>query len=467
MNSHEPMIAPVRGTRDWLPDEFARLDGLQALLLDRFARAGYQRLRTSILEPTDLHERKSGAGIVGRLFAVAEGDPDRPCLRPELTAGIVRAYAEAEPPPALPWRVSHAGPVFRRERSPSATTLREFHQVGVERIGDGGPHADAEVIGLAAWSAREAGLEDVRIRLGHVGLILEVLDASGLPPSARSTLVELLSDAAADGRTIEALEGGLDRLARRPAADDPPSDEGSEGVGRLFQTLVPVVVGRRSGAEIVERVRRQWEMGRSLAAVMDRLRDRVRSLAMLRGPASAVLARLSAGEAGVGPAAVGEVRALVEALGHHGVPADRIELDLGFGRGIGFYTQMVFELTADTAAGPVEVCGGGRYDGLARVLGSDRDDRGVGFAFGLERVGRALGAAQSPKTRALTRVVPMTPEALLAATRVADALRRAGGSAVMAQDLDGPGIRVDEAGGLTLPDGRRTTLEELIEAIPQ
>ena len=66
--------------------------------------------------------------------------------------------------------------------------------------------------------------------------------------------------------------------------------------------------------------------------------------------------------------------------------SSRVELDLGFGRGIGFYTQMIFELVVATPAGPVEVCGGGRYDGLARVLGSDRDDRGVGFAFGLERL---------------------------------------------------------------------------------
>ena len=47
---------------------------------------------------------------------------------------------------------------------------------------------------------------------------------------------------------------------------------------------------------------------------------------------------------------------------------------------------MIFELVVATPGGPVEVCGGGRYDGLARVLGSDRDDHGVGFAFGLERL---------------------------------------------------------------------------------
>jgi histidyl-tRNA synthetase len=53
---------------------------------------------------------------------------------------------------------------------------------------------------------------------------------------------------------------------------------------------------------------------------------------------------------------------------------------------------MIFELVVATAHGPVEVCGGGRYDGLAHVLGSDRDDHGVGFAFGLERLAEACAA---------------------------------------------------------------------------
>jgi histidyl-tRNA synthetase len=53
---------------------------------------------------------------------------------------------------------------------------------------------------------------------------------------------------------------------------------------------------------------------------------------------------------------------------------------------------MIFEIVVPTPGGPVEVCGGGRYDGLARVLGSDRDDRGAGFAFGLERLHSVLEA---------------------------------------------------------------------------
>ncbi len=169
----ERPINLVRGTRDWLPGDFARLSGLESLLLDRFARAGYEPLRTPVLEFTELHERKSGAGIVAKLFELAGAGQGGVCLRPELTAGIVRAFTASEQPPALPWRVSHAGPVFRFE-APRPDRLREFQQVGVERIGDSGPVADAEVIWLADWALSEAGVHDATIRVGHVGLTLEI-----------------------------------------------------------------------------------------------------------------------------------------------------------------------------------------------------------------------------------------------------------------------------------------------------
>ena len=121
----ESPIDSVRGTAERLPSEFARLIALETLLLDRFARAGYEPLRTPVLEYTELHERKSGAGIVSRLFEIAGASVGngRVCLRPELTAGMVRAYIASEVPPELPWRVSHSGPVFRYE-TPKPGRLR-------------------------------------------------------------------------------------------------------------------------------------------------------------------------------------------------------------------------------------------------------------------------------------------------------------------------------------------------------
>jgi histidyl-tRNA synthetase len=398
----ERPVGLVRGTRDWLPADFARLAAIERQLLDGFARAGYAPVRTPILEFTDLHERKSGAGIVSRLFELVGGGSAAICLRPELTASIVRAYAEAPASPPLPWRVSSSGPVFRYESDPRAGRLREFTQVGVELIGAPGPAADAEVIGLADKSLVDAGIADATIRIGHVGLILEILGHAGLPPSAASALVEMLSAAAADGKGIQTIESALERLAgwlksggEAEAIVPAVSDADDGGVDRLFRHLVPNVTGRRSGHEIINRLRSKWDLDHSLSEILGRVRDQFQGLAELRGPAPAVLERLSQNFASLAPRSISDLGALVKQLAQYGVESGRVELDLGFGRGIGFYTQMIFELVVATPGAPVEVCGGGRYDGLARVLGSNRDDRGVGFAFGLERlmetcVGRSL-----------------------------------------------------------------------------
>ncbi len=434
----ERPIDLVRGTRDWLTDECARLADLEALLLDRFARAGYRPIRTPVLELTELHERKSGAGIVAKLFELG-GTGQGVCLRPELTAGIVRAYTLAPETPALPWRVSHSGPVFRYE-TPRPNRLREFEQVGVERLGDSGPLADAEVIGLADWAAAEAGVKDTTIRIGHVGLILEMLERSGLPAPTRSALVEMLSEAATEGHNVQALEQGLEQLAgwlQATDGADVPSTVGQGddgGIDRLFRTLVPVIIGRRSGHEIVHRLRRKWDLGHDLVGVLDRVRAQIHALADLKGRPDRVLERLGAEYEALAPDSVGALRDLSRALEDYGIAPDRVQIDLGFGRGIGFYSQMVFELVARTPEGPVEVCGGGRYDGLARVLGSERDDRGVGFAFGLERLGQVLDA-QGQRTTVSGPggfiVVAARSDAVPYAIRLARLLRDAGARAVV------------------------------------
>ena len=432
----ERPIGQVRGTCDWLPDPFGRLLGLETTLLDRFTRAGYAPMRTPVLEFTELHERKSGAAIVSKLYELADAQQGRLCLRPELTASIVRAYAAQTEPPPLPWRVSLSGPVFRFE-APRPGHLREFQQVGVELLGAPAPWGDAEIIRLADWALAEAGLRDLTIRLGHVGLILEVLRRSGLPTSAQSALVEILSEAAAEGRNVQALEHGLEQLAGWLKATEagrdiplPVDQADAPGVDRLFQTLVPVVTGRRSGHEILQRLRRKWDLGHSLLGVLERVRARVHELADLKGPPSAILGRLARDHEAEAPESVAALRALVGALRDSGIDPDRIELDLGFGRGIGFYSQTIFELVATTPDGPVEVCGGGRYDGLARVLGGGQhDDRGVGFACGLERLLLALdaqGQGQGPTpSRGLAGclVVAESPELDAEAVRTATRLR--------------------------------------------
>ncbi|MFO0953905.1 MAG: ATP phosphoribosyltransferase regulatory subunit [Isosphaeraceae bacterium] len=402
-NTTERPVALVRGTQDWMPGRFDALVAVESGLLDRFRRAGYEPLQTPVLEPTELHERKSGAGIVSKLFELTGPGSGHGgvCLRPELTAGIVRAYTAAEPCPPTPWRVSHVGPVFRYE-TPRPGRLREFRQVGVERIGDGGPLADAEAIWLADWALAEVGVRDVSIRIGHVGLILEMLRRSGLPAPLGAALIERLSEAAAEGEGVHALESALGQLSGWLRSGEAAEIEipeavdrsGDAAIDRLFRTLVPVVTGRRTGREIVHRLRRKWDLGHGLLGALERVRGHVHDLARLRGRPAEVLDRLGPEALALAPDSVASIRDLLRALEGFGVDESRVELDLGFGRGIGFYSAGRLRADRDHARRPRRRGRRRRrrYDGLARVLGSDRDDRGIGFAFGLERVVEVLDA---------------------------------------------------------------------------
>ena len=188
--------------RDWLPDDFAGLHELERTLLDQFRRAGYQPMRTPILEFSELHERKSGAGIVAKLFELPGGGHGRDLPSPRAhrqhRPGLRRGRAVPSPPLSR----EHVGPGLPVPDDPEPGRDREFTQIGVELLGAGGPAADAEVIWLADWSVRALGIADASIRMGHVGLILELLSRCGLPPAATSALVESLSEAAAEGQGV-------------------------------------------------------------------------------------------------------------------------------------------------------------------------------------------------------------------------------------------------------------------------
>jgi len=453
-SDREPPIPHVRGTRDWMPEDCAALTDLERTVMERFVRAGYQPIRTPILEITELHERKSGAGIVSKLFELADGRPHRLCLRPELTASIVRAFIASEAPPPVPWRVCASGPVFRYERQPEPGRYREFTQAGVELLGAPGSVADAEILALAVEAIEAIGITDPIIRVGHTGLILEILERSGLPTSAVQAMIEHLSDAAAEGRSIRALESALERLSgwlRGPAEQEAEAvlsavergDQADPSVDRLFRQLVPHVTGRRTGQEIIRRLRRKWELGHSLEATLDQVRLRLHRLADLRGPASAVAEPLLDQFGELAPDSIRALTELIRHLGDHGIPAERIELDLSFGHGIGFYSQMIFEISAPTPSGPIAVCHGGRYDGLAQVLGSDRDPHGVGFAVGLERLFLALTSRNENRVEQDDRIVirPEALEYLAAAVDLAKRLRSHGWTAIVETQLDLEAIR--------------------------
>ena len=168
-----PYRAP-RGTRDLLPAERPAWRALADIARSLSDAYGYREIETPLFEQVDVFERGVGAvtDIVEKeLFRIAPrtDDGESWALRPEGTAGIVRAYVQhgmqTWPQPV---RLMLLGPMFRYDR-PQAGRYRQFWQWDIEAIGDAGPAIDAEIIELGLRFYREAGLEDVEVHLNSIG----------------------------------------------------------------------------------------------------------------------------------------------------------------------------------------------------------------------------------------------------------------------------------------------------------
>lgn len=165
-------IQAPRGTRDILPEEIIHWQTIEEIARGILRRAAYREIRTPIFEYTDLFERGIGEAtdVVGKEMYTFSDKSDRSLtLRPEGTAGAVRAYIEhglhAQGGVQRLW---YTGPMFRYER-PKAGRQRQFHQLGVEVLGSANPRADAEVISLALGLFGQLGLKDLRVELNSVG----------------------------------------------------------------------------------------------------------------------------------------------------------------------------------------------------------------------------------------------------------------------------------------------------------
>ena len=165
-------VTSVKGMNDILPPDSARwewLEGVVRSLMDRYA---YRNIRTPIVEPTALFVRGLGevTDIVEKEMYSFEDrlNGEHLSLRPEATAGVVRAVSENSLLYDGGKRLYYMGPMFRHER-PQRGRYRQFHQIGAEALGFPGAEIDAELILLANAFWHELGLQNVRLELNSLG----------------------------------------------------------------------------------------------------------------------------------------------------------------------------------------------------------------------------------------------------------------------------------------------------------
>ena len=346
-------LQPARGTADLLPDSMAK----HRLVIDAArtasARYGFQEMATPIFEFSEVFSRPLGESsdiVTKENYSFADRGGEILTLRPENTAGVVRAMISGGLTQSLPLKYFYAGPMFRYER-PQKGRMRQFHQVGIEYLGPDDSLADAEIIACGARFLASLGvLDDCELHLNSLG------DSD--------------SRAAYRAALIAYLETFADQLS-----DDSKT--------RLAVNPLRILDSKDAGDRAI-------------------LQDAPRLQDYLNDVSKAHFADLTAALDSAGVAWV---------------------FDPLLVRGLDYYCHTAFEFVTTSLGAQGTVLGGGRYDGLAEMLGGPKV-AGVGWAAGVERLAMLVETASvnNPKVAILTA----DDGARQAAFRLAEQLRDAG-----------------------------------------
>lgn len=328
------MFERARGTRDFGPTEMARRLTFERLCDSVARRYGFERVATPTFERLELFTAKSGAGVVDQLYTFKDRSDRDLTLRPELTAPVMRMVAEERGQVPKPARYSYFGPCFRYEESKRGR-YREFWQYGCEVIGAPSSLTEAEVVAFACAILTESGLRGWQLKIGHVGILSEILDSLSLAGEAKAAAMRQLDK----GDFKSLAESGIDSSAVTAL----------EALGNLSR-----------GVETLPEAER-------------------------------ILSEL-----GIQSESLSELEEMLTFLDGLDISPPSLVVDLTVARGLDYYTGMVFEIMVDSLGGEGQVCGGGSYR-LFHLFDLGELDPCCGFGLGFDRVLLALEnqAAQS------------------------------------------------------------------------
>lgn len=451
-------IANVRGTVDVLPAEarvHRRIMDVLARTLESF---GYKYIDVPVIEYAELFLTKSGEDIISKMYSFSFKNRHL-CLRPEFTASVGRAFVNHLQDQPLPLRLYYYGPAFRYEK-PQRGRYRQFHQVGLELIGAPSPWADAEILRCACDGLEKLGLTDYHIVIGHIGVVTDLLRTFELDRRAQGFLIQNLENLWKDGRGVEHVKARLRDVypsldsaqATSPAISDRsalaasvPSDPmaidsdmlsrlselGEEEVRRFLRDFlarmeIGIGLGSREPEEVVERLVLKIRR-RDMSAKLHRAVDLLNQLTRLAGRPAETLRSVeqTLHEYGLSIEPLGQLRRLLEAFDQYGLDPRKMTLNLGMGRGLQYYTGMIFEIYHSAISTENQLCGGGRYDDLIQSLGGKQPVPACGFSYGLERL-RLTVNWPGEATASHVLVIPVEEADRAVACQVAQSLRSLG-----------------------------------------
>ncbi|MHA1333028.1 MAG: histidine--tRNA ligase [Candidatus Odinarchaeia archaeon] len=360
-------LQPVKGMKDYLPEEKKCLNYITSVVRSLFVRYGYLEVSTPVLEYFNLLAKKAGEEIREKMYVFEDKAGRVVALRPEMTAPITRVYIDSFMKGApKPVRLGYIGTCYRYD-NPQMGRWREFWQAGFELFGSPYPEADFEILEIAWRLMRKLGFKSFKLKLGHVGIIRNVLNAENVKEEHQDKTLSLI-----DMAKEEELLQFLDQISLPQSA-----------VGKILEIL--------RISEIPPK--KAFEKARDLLAEYP---EALRSLDNLEE---------------------------IYNLSEYCALSENIAIDLSLARGLEYYTGMIFEIFVDSL--PIAVGGGGRYDRLVETFGGTSTPA-VGFSPGLDRLMLAMEKENiKPDIEEVKKIlVTYTSEKVLsAAAKIAGILR--------------------------------------------
>lgn len=372
---------------------------------------GYLPADAPMLERAELFLSRAGDQILHRLFTF-ERYGIQLALRPEFTTPALHRYMQAaDQGHVARWQFS--GTIF--EDDPASNRIDyERLSIGAELIGLGTDAearlgADAEIIAMATHGARAAGVDGVRVVIGDVQLTRKLIASFELDPRTQNFLlrhVYALGDPAlGKNYVLDQYDAFLIADGTLVNASDAVNPVANSQIQDILNSLLDatergMTMGGRSQEDISRRLLRKYRYAAQRDQIVHVL-DVLAEWIQMGGPYSQALAAIRSFTPLVerGSDQINAMAALVDTLECYDVDVQAIEIQPGLIRDWDYYTGIVFELYAGAAR---HIAGGGRYDELARLIGSDREIPAVGFVYYVDALQRAISGVGDEGVRVFT-----------------------------------------------------------------
>jgi len=358
----------IRGMRDFLPSDAAKLRHVEAATRDVAGLYGFAEIITPLIEHYDLLAVKSGEEIKARMYVFNDLAGRKIVLRPEFTASIARLMATTLRNEPKPLRLFSTGTLYRYDE-PQFGRYREFWQSNYEIFGSKRPEADVEILSLTHQLMQKLEVQKFWLKISDVGILRGLLTEEEVEEERQNRILQLLDakrweDALKTAKSFKVSTKGITTLKKIfTIKDRDPS--------KVLKNTKKVLKNYESGVNAAENLEEIVNLCKRSSDEMD------------------------------------------------------ILVEPRFARGLEYYTGMIFEVFVPEM--DISLGGGGRYDKLVEMFGGESTPA-IGVAHGLDRISLALEKQNTPQKilKQIVALVPIGEKAVPKAVELASQLRKRG-----------------------------------------